>query len=170
MDAISIVTGLVSIGSLVVSIRALVRANKTNENTERYRAEQLKMQDEQLRISRAAEAREAEALARAGEASLRSDVDADLTHDEKWRYQVVITALGPADSCNVNIVILGDDPLVPEGEIQHKLPARRLSAGKTVSLPASAGGLGPMTVEWEAILTWEDPDGSSHSKNVILRA
>ncbi len=169
MVAISIVTVVVSIFSLCVSMKALASARKTNENTERYREEQLRIQRGQLRISQADKAREAEARERAEEAKLRSDVGVDYINEGQGNYKVVITALGPADACNVNMVIHGDDSPVPESEFEARLPATRLSARKTVRLPATGGGLGMVRREWDATLTWEDPDGTNHSKKLLLR-
>ena len=169
MVAISIVTVVVSIFSLCVSMKALASARKTNENTERYREEQLRIQREQLRISQADKAREAEARERAEEAKLRSNVGVDYINEGQGNYKVVITAIGPADACNVNMVIHGDDSPVPESEIEARLPATRLSARKTVRLPATGGGLGRVRREWDTTLTWEDPDGTNHSKKLLLR-
>ena len=93
----------------------------------------------------------------------------DYINEGQGNYKVVITAIGPADACNVNMVIHGDDSPVPESEIEARLPATRLSARKTVRLPATGGGLGRVRREWDTTLTWEDPDGTNHSKKLLLR-
>ena len=53
----------------------------------------------------------------------------------------MIKALGPADACNVNMVIHGDDSPVPESEIEARLPATRPQCGQDGAIACRWGWL-----------------------------
>ncbi|AXM39446.1 hypothetical protein [Xanthomonas oryzae] len=152
MTRFEALTLLIALLAVVPSVVALIR-----QSARRKRMDQL--QDEQFRQNRATAAlHEKELEQRQSSDSAR--VKLDLYHDGK-HYRFRVTNVGSAQARNVQVKIIPGkeerDPIAGP-DYDSKFPARFLDPGSSISVFAAIF-LEDRTVGYDAVVTWEQPDG-----------
>lgn len=153
MSNFEILTILIACVSAVISLVAIVGQRKLQREANDMQRATSKLAEKQLEI-----------LEREDKTKIQARVKLDLVKEGKGNYRFRLTNISSQDAKNVNLKLLlnkpNDDPII-KTEYQQKLPAKVLSPGSSISLIAALH-LGSPTA-YNAILSWENPDGSEAS-------
>ena len=157
MTAYETLTLFVALLGVIIAAVSLIRTRRLSEQQQRMQHKQEELTDMQLQLLR----REVgELTRRSPTADVRITLERRGTNDHRF----IITNWGTGAARNVNVSLPSHaerSPLV-EGDYNEKLPILELLPGDRVSLMAALT-MG-MSLTFDAVLTWTDPDGSEQRR------
>jgi len=144
----------VSIVAVVISAVALVRSRKIAEK-------QLELEQHQADLAR----KQLEQIAQQERQAELAAVDVQL-EGYGTTYELIIQNLGQAEARNVDIQWTSEPPRFYDGEVDSKLPIRRLKPGGNLSMRIALHLSSPRS--YEGRITWSNADGSGAADEFAL--
>ena len=144
----------VSIVAVVISAVALVRSRKIAEK-------QLELEQHQADLAR----KQLEQIAQQERQAELAAVDVQL-EGYGTSYELIIQNLGQAEARNVDLEWTSEPPRFYDGDVDSKLPIRRLKPGSSLSMKIALH-LGSPTY-YEGKVSWCNADGSGETDEFAL--
>lgn len=165
MTKFEVLTLLIALLAVVPAVLTLIR-----QSGQRKRMDQLEEAQQRQNVATAAlHEKQLELLLASEKGRGGAHVKLDLYRDQK-SYRFRVTNMGPEQARNVQIKILAEhdehDPIAG-GDYSSKFPAPVLEPGSSISFYAVIYLGSPSA--YNALITWEDPDGK-HAENTTYVA
>ena len=147
--------------SLIVSLVAVVIALVSLVRTRKVASQQIELE----RVTAELSAKQLDILNAEEKSLSKAQIDVELEGFDS-DYHFIITNVGGAEARNVTFKIEGEENPLIESEYQDKIPIPSLRPGKSIQLIAALD-IGSSS-KYNAVVSWQDPDGSAQHDEFFL--